>query len=243
MAVYFPAFGDGLTRDGSFLDPALDWTISGWALMPDPPPSDGYTFRLIGAGDFTAPWLFLGRDGIDNLAYGAADNGGGEIDAGGPGFYGTPTDQWVYFALRYAAATTEISFIVNGIQIGDAGIVDLSSVPPITPEFAATAESSAGGNISIGFLREWQAWLTETELQAEMESYAAVRTSDLLSDTKLVTAEDLTDSSGNGHDWTLLGFADTVDGPFGPVGDYVFISECNTPPTPIVGCVTDLPAS
>ncbi len=83
---------------------------------------------------------------------------------------------------------------------------------PLAVELAGTADGSSA-KVAMAYLRDWQAWLTDAEVLAEMVSAAAVRTSGLLTDTPLSTHTDLADDSGNGRNWTLLGSASTVDGP------------------------------
>jgi hypothetical protein len=224
MAILFPAVGDGLSRDGTFFDPAQDGTKCGWfkippVLIPGTPPIY-HQLRNIGESEFfSGPFLQLSTSvsdppGLDPVGvYAAADpDGATEADTDE---YAQALSTWFHAAVRYKASTTELSLVINGVQIGAAVVIDLSAMAPQVSEVAFTAEAFDGARAPIAgaYLRDWQAWLSDAELALEMASEAAVRTADLLADTPLLDATDLTDESGNGHDWTLLGSAETVDGP------------------------------
>lgn len=67
------------------------------------------------------------------------------------------------------------------------------------------------GNLDVAYVREWTAALTQAQIQTEMFSSVAVKTTGLYMDCPLVS--DLLDDSGNGHDWTQVGSGSFVAGP------------------------------
>lgn len=216
MAVIFPNVGDGLTRNGDFLDPAQDWTKARWVQFTTVPPSLYATIWQLGGGSppstETPPWIWSGLSSAPNGVISQGDSGGGAVNDDG---LAVPAATWLYVATVYDSGTTTISTVVNGMTVTGAFVLDLSAVLPQTSEWLATDSVSDAG-VAIGYDRSWQAALTVAELQAERASVTPVRTADLLSNTPLTTASDLADTV-DGHDWTVNGTLLTASGPFAQI--------------------------
>lgn len=203
MAILCQTSGDGLTRDGSYLDPAQSWTKARWVRFSSLAVqqvvfqvSDGF-----GGAPSTPPDIYAATDVGTSTVYSAADNAiAGNADAGAS----VVVDTWYYIATTYDAGTTTVEGSVNGVATAGAFVLDMSAVATMDGEWLGTDTASAG-NIALAYDRAWQAKLSLVELAAEMASQTAVRTSGLLADTPLSGPWDLADLTANNRDWTALG--------------------------------------
>lgn len=232
MAVLCQSFGR-LDRDGSFLNPAQDFTRSLWAQYQEAAVTDYFTAWILKDAGYN-DWLYLGT-------FGAADlRNLGQVGAGGVNALNLFTASsavigtWVYLTLRYTAATTTVDLLVNGVVIAS-GTYDLSTLIALTDESLGSDDFGGGTDIAVAYERVWQAALSDSEIGVEMQSESAVRTADLLADSPLPDTSHLQDDSGNGHDWSAVGDIADTDGPLPlvPSGALCAYLECSGDCLPI----------
>lgn len=206
MAVMFWTNAPGLARDGTYLNPALDWTMCGWYQLPTgfvaTPGAD--LWFLAPDKNFSTPWVEMGAVDDGGLVIeGVADVSTGIAEAS------VGLDTWVHAALRYNAGTHALSVVFNGTAYADTGTTNLDSMPPQVLEQIGPGGNGDSGGFLVKQVRVWQQLLTPTQLVTESLSEVAVIPA--LSDTPLANWGDLTDISGNGNDWAKVGVAFNSD--------------------------------
>lgn len=217
MAILCASIGDGLTRDGSFLDPAQSWTRAIWTRMPALISSpDQYNIWLLGPVNFSGSWIWMGgvapSDSLPTGSdpglrlYGETFNSvAGDTDTDGD------ANGWYYLALTYTSAAHTIRFYVNGVLIAS-DTSDLSAMAAQTAECLGSAGTGLLGGVSVAYERMWQAALTAFELGLEMASPVPVRLTNCLSASTLLGPNDLVDLVG-GHNWSVAGTVEFAVGP------------------------------
>jgi hypothetical protein len=215
MAVLFATPSDLLERStGAFLDNTRDYTVTFWAQPVSALASGDFrTFYQSTNAGFSAG-VFVGQadSGVVEL-YCNTDLGSGFFDA--LGVAPLADAAWVAFGLTYVAATgafTLYQAIAGVLTVVAAGVLDFSAIA-FTDELLG-GEPDSAADTGMAYFREWQAVLSEAEILAELLSPLVIRTADLFTDTPLLSPADLTDASGNGHDWTAVGSVALLAGPF-----------------------------
>ncbi len=198
----------------AFLDVSEDWTIAGYAKFADADPAAYNTIFLYGDALFAGPYVWMGTQLNDGNIYLEFYDGSTVTDLilTDPSLF----NAWGFISARYTAATHTIDFQIEAVT--DSQVLDLSTFVFTAPEEYLLSDATGFFNFGLQAARwrEWQARLTDGELALEARAKNAVRTTNLLADTPLLNAEDLSDDSGHGRDWTLVGSLTTVDGP-GPL--------------------------
>lgn len=121
---------------------------------------------------------------------------------------------------------------------------DFSGTPFAT--MYALNDGASAGNMGVGYFRLWNgSILTDDALSLEAASAVAIQTTDLVTDTPLVSSDDLDDLTSNHNNWTAVGSVFTqLPGPLG--GDpaiYVIGEEGLTQIAATQGAVTNLLAA
>lgn len=213
MPIHVATSADYLQRTSGLLSPGSDWTVMlrvrfgltvgiGGGLYRNPyyfgddPAAYSQVHAIFYAdgGDYTPGRYPDQAEWIDEAYLTIGDSPWTSTAAATP----EPHD-WIHLA-SVQSGTTHTLYI-NGVAVGTYGKNWASAI--VTHERIGTDGFSVG-DLDISEFRSWQAALTGAEIQAEMASATAVRTSGLWMDTPL-TPTDLTDHSGNGRNWTAAG--------------------------------------
>lgn len=204
MSVKFNIEAEGLTRDGSYFNPSADWSVLAWCKSPVVAGGGFFgTAYLFGDGFFTNPYIWLGLSSAGvtlEIWDGSSTNTSG--------FIAIDFAIWKSFAVTYDQASTTITLYINGVAVSTL-VFDISTVTFVeTDEWMFTGDFSDPlqiGEIEIFCVRTWQSLLIVSQINNEAFFTNAQITANLLSDTPLDNDTDLTDDSGNGHDWTVVG--------------------------------------
>jgi hypothetical protein len=213
-ALAFTARGHAVIRDGSFLDPTRDFTRVLQVRYDSVPSGAERATLFLGANDsgWTTPYLWLGSTGDASDLYCAVDTGGGSVDSVP---VAAALHQWHTVAVVYTASVHELRVYFNLALIATLP-ADFGNVPPFAVDkLGSDPAGDSWSGLAFAYERTWQAALTVTELRAEALVTSAARTIGLLSNSPLSGLWDLSDRSGNGHDWTAVGALSQTIGPFG----------------------------
>lgn len=231
MATYFPV--DGLQR-ATLGDITQDWTKLGWfnfsALVVG---GQYHLYRSMGPGSssFVDPYAGIFDDLNLNL-YAEARNQAGDDQYSGVPCAKSIVDIWRHLTYRYKASTQEMDLLVNGVAVSPVVSIDLSGTSTPVLEYLCRypgASSSVNG-MSVAYVGDWQAWLTNEEILAQIPSPVPVRLTNLLSWDALENPETL-------GTWSLSGGpGEEVVGPLSTFCNALF---CDGPVLP-VGCIIDL---
>ncbi len=206
MAVQLSATSQYVLRDESYLDTTQPFTIAMWFRQGSTTPS-GSTFRTAynyGDPNGVNPYLYIGSDtDTDDLVIAWFD-GVTYTQSSAQ----LPTDLvWEYIAMVYDGGTA-FKFYVNGVLI-DTLTIDISAITFVE---VIGQVSGSYNDFGFGYVGVWQAALSSAQLIAQ-GSFATPLTT-ALSFTPLTTPSNLTDSTGNGHGWTLTGVLTQVADPW-----------------------------
>lgn len=218
MAIAVGADGNQLTRVGTFLNPAADFTIFQWFRWDSPTVLYRVARWLASAPfDYTNPYIYAGTSasGDDDFVVELRNDLGAQDTLDGTDLI-IPGD-WNWLGIVYRASATEFDIYLNGTLL-DTLTLDFSGVSPFAVDHMGDDGGGNTGRMSFAYERMWQAALTSTELDAEAASATMVRTASALSNAPLKTPTSLTDLVG-GHDWALDTTALVTDGPFGLGGE------------------------
>lgn len=209
MPIRCPLTNDGLSRSGAFLDVTNDWTRCLWLRYDDD------------TVDYYTAWEVINPSGgvfyVGGFAYPDAGQFVQDLEIWNGSLIGVVkipiTDvTWFHFAVRYTASTGTFAVFIDAV-LNTSVVASVASAPAIVTDYVGSDQSASLGGMATSHDRIWQAALTATELAIERTSFSAVRTSNLLSDTPLTNASTLTDSSGNGHGWSVTGSVSFLPGP------------------------------
>lgn len=213
MAVRLPATAS-LGRSAAYFDPTDDWTVFLHARQGTTTPGPGFRqYWLFGDPAFVNPYLYIGSPGgTSNTILLEVWDGATTFDSTAL----TPTPAtWTTLAATYDVATTTLTLYADNVAIGTL-VFDLSSLTFVETDEDIGGAGGGFGDFAVSYLREWQAVLASAERAAEALTTQAVKTTDLLSDTRLVVPTQLADISGHSRDWTAAGAALTyLTGPTG----------------------------
>jgi hypothetical protein len=209
MAVRIDASGEKLYRTAN-LPNRSNFTISGWAYRHA---SVGSTYQyFVGMEDATtnaSAWALAGW--LDTGVWHVSTSSGYQTGTG------PSNTTWFYWYLKCDNSTSPDTYTLGWKTAGGSWTnVSVTYDLTFTPAWLVFGNDSYDewSNISFERVRVWDAALTTTELDAEMVSPAAVRTSNLRSSSNLTVHTDLTDSSGNGYTLTAGGtLSTTTPGP------------------------------
>jgi hypothetical protein len=207
--IAFTNASDGLTRSGSFINPATSWTRTGWFQITTSF-VDFKTLFLYGDVNYVAPYVWLGTDHTGAVTLETYDGA-------------TYTDQtsgvltlgdWNSWAAVYNSGSHQLSFYVNDALISTITVNFSTFVFSATTEFAGN-EGGSQTNDAITQFRTWQTAKALANLRQEWQSQTVVSATSLLAATPLTGPSDLTDTSGNGRNWSTVGGAgSSVAGPY-----------------------------
>lgn len=186
-----------LTRVGSYLTPGSDWTVFfKYNMGTSTPPGSNWRQPFVwGDPTLATAYIYIGSSasGMNDLVLNIYDGAASHVTTA----VGFQPSQWNWVAATYSSGSTTASFYFNGTLIGTV-IENISGI-----SFGSTTDqvgsSTAWGDYGISNLREWQAALSLSQLSAESLSNSAVHTSNLLTDSPLSVAFNVTDKSGNSH--------------------------------------------
>jgi hypothetical protein len=122
-----------------------------------------------------------------------------------------PTGEWHHFALVRTANTTNWTGYVDG------GVVTSGNPSVYNPDNPHlhfgnnTYGDWLNGRVAAG--KVWTAALSQSEIQAETNSWNAVKTANIWSVVNMRTTSDVTDQSGNGNNFTTSGSVTTEADP------------------------------
>ncbi len=193
--------GDALVRNASYFNPAQDFTMALWVKLAPQTATGWRTVYTIGDTTYTNAYVWIGT-GPDNdvLTFEVWDGADWvDVSVAEPLVLG----QWYHAALTYTASTHELVAYVDGAAIGSATFVMAPFVEQV--ETIGDAAGVERSDVSVAYVRNWDAALSPEEIQAERSSPQAVRTGNLLTDSPVNGPADLGDRSGHGHDWTASG--------------------------------------
>lgn len=205
MAVRFDAVADRLIRTANVVNYNSAYTICLWVYLV----SDRNAWGDIASvsDGTTSNYDSVGVTGAGTtLTWGVAFAG----DQTGPEL---PVGQWCHIALVRSSATSLVAY-KDGV-IG--GVPHAANVAARAASSRMEVGGTDGGtewmDMRVAAVKIYSAALTAAEILKERETYAPVRTSNLVLYTPLVSASDVTDQSGNGYDWTVGGTLGTEGGP------------------------------
>jgi hypothetical protein len=206
-----------LTRDGTFVVPSTDWTRATWTFLDVASIVAGEDFtvwELRSADTRTAARLFTSLvASVLTLQLEARLNGVIVASVSTP----FEAESWFMVTPRYTASTHTLDVYLDD-ALAVTGTMDLSAFPVLAVD--SLLQGTLPSEITIRGCRDrwWQQALSETAIGFEFESTRAVVQNALLADTPLTGPADLSDASGNGHNWTLAGTAFGVAGPGPAIG-------------------------
>jgi hypothetical protein len=212
--IAFNTSGSGLTRSGAFVSNASSWTRLGWFNPTTANPSGGHyrTYFLYGDTSFTNPYIWMGSNNDTGDCLVEIFNGSTYIDSVTTT---VPLDAWFTWALVYNSVAHTLAFYVNE-TLRHTFSVNLSTIVFVqTTENIGTSDYAEWSDIGAAQFRVWQSFKTAGPLYTEWASATVVDHTALLAATPLTGPADLTDTSGNGRDWSVVGSAgSSVAGPF-----------------------------
>ena len=173
------------------------------------------TVYAIGDTTYTNPYLWIGTVPDNDVLTFEAWDGVNWLDLSvtEPLVVG----QWHHAALRYTASTNELAAYLDGVLVGT-GTLPLMPFAEQQEEIGDATEAEQS-DVSVAYVRNWDAALSEEEIQTERVSPVALRSGNLLSDTPLTGPTDLSDrSGGHGRSWSASGSPSPDSGPLVPVG-------------------------
>lgn len=224
MSVRFDASADGLIRTASVLDYNSAFTWMTWAYGTTFP-TDFPMLMVVGSG--VTPY------NVDELGASAAASHKAWIEAAIAGSFGgveatnvLTATQWYHVAMVRESATA-LKFYLDGSSVA-------TDTLNITGRTAATQMTVGKRRIDssdenpwngrVAYMKAWASALTPTEVLAEKE-YADAQKASPWGVWALTSHTDLTDSSGNGRNWTANGTLTTEADP---------TLSPPTPPTPLM---------
>lgn len=196
-----------LTRTASTFNQNADYTWSAWV----------YFTTIVSGGALLAAGADASVANLDlvtvqgsNIRVQAFDSAGVSIGFN-DGATALATGTWYYVTLRRSGST--LGVYLNGVlEISiTAAVTGRSQATRMNIGFRETAGASA--DIRTAYSRIHTSALTTGEISSERTAASAVLTTGLWSDAKLTVHTDLTDSSGNGRDWSASGTLSTADDP------------------------------
>lgn len=173
-----------LRRSAGFLTLSSDWTKVGWFKVDDVPSLGRFhIYRTMGPSDPTYSDPYAGI--FDEYASGALDLyvEGRNIaadDQFAPSTAVLPAT-WRHLAYRYEASTTTLSVVLNGVQVASV-VVDFSATPTPPWEYLGgiPGDTEAMGGMAMAYVGDWQRWLSDAEILAQLPSPVPVVTTHLL---------------------------------------------------------------
>jgi hypothetical protein len=176
---------------------AGNWTVCGW-------------FKLASVlGD--VPFL-----AIDHASGGyiqiVMDSGGTTLkrdtSVSGQNFVAMAINVWYFAAMTWISGTNDRNYYM----VAGAGTPTELTYSAVDPTIAdtwafrlATNKFGSRGPVSIAAVKAWTTALTQAEINAEVSTYAPVKTANLWANWTFASGASTTDNSGNGHTLTLTG--------------------------------------
>lgn len=208
MSITFDTAADRLLRTSDLLNKNTAYTWMGWFY----PTAVSGTHTLFSLNDNAGNYDFIGlisgltlyietQDLSTSLSTLAAANA------------------WYHITIQRAADGNSLHLYINGVEDG-VGFSDIAGGRAPATRMEMGGFESGNANPFVGneaYIKAWNAALSGAEILAEVNSAAAVRTSNLYGEWKTpLGATRTADTSGNGRDWTEVGtLTDSSDYPFG----------------------------
>lgn len=221
MAVKAVNLNDGLQQTlGAWFDPGSDWTHSLWVRYDA---ADYYYTAWVFSNQVTTAIFMASYGYLDDSLPGTPFVQDIEISLN-PGFadfyfseydYANPS-AWTYVTVTYTAGDQTLRMFLNGVQVSgyqpdvttDLSVGGLANLAYLMTDFASLA------GISVAYSGLWQIAMTPEQILAQMTEETPQELTGLIWFTPLPSPADLTDISGNGHDWSEMGSLIEVPGPF-----------------------------
>jgi hypothetical protein len=221
MSVAFDAASESLRRTTDLIDGTGDFTICFWYRPVASTPTGGNyrTALFLAENDYTNDYVWIGSspDTVD-LALWVRGTTSEENTAA----FAVTLDADVYVSV--VKSGTNISLYFDGVLKGT--VVQDFSASSFTEEYLGDDNNASWSSAYVSYYRSWTVALSPTQLTTERLASSAVLTSDLYSDTRLTAHTNLTDVSGNGHDWTAVGTLALGDDPDGVIGGTLQYGGC-----------------
>jgi len=203
-----------VSRDPSgWFDPASDWTFCFWFKLAAPGAGAPIAWNH-GPLDYATPYLGIFAPPATTTLKFYAD------DLGAQGYQetaatGSISAAWHYVAVRYTAITTTIDLLIDA-SVSQTLVYDLTLMAGAVNEVMLNDSFNDPDVTTVTYARRWQAALSDAEIALEMAALAAVRTTNLLTDTPLAGPGVLTDYTAHARDWTATGIITSIQGPIAP---------------------------
>ncbi len=185
---------------GTFLDPSGNFTICSWVKVDDvPATAPVYLYRCTDGSNVR--FQFDIRTNGQLGFYVTTDNGSTEEEV----LIEYIVGKCYHLAVVYTASTDTFTFFVEGLLIGSV-ITDITAAT-FTSEFLLRGTGATSFDVNIQYLRVWQRALTQSEVQAVMNSKTlGASATDLFYNIPALT--DLLDTSGNSRDFVAVASPD-----------------------------------
>lgn len=201
MAIRFDAAGDYISRTASV--PASDpFSVSFWMYITADRNAAGTLFILVNAGGTSFVDVHLKSDGTTleiGTSYAGNSGGGTSLSTG----------TWYHIALVRSGASHTL--YLNGVS--DQTLSNAGTFTTATMGMGSNTVTWLNGRLAC--IKVWDAALTQSEIQQEMNVIRPVRTNNLNLWTPNFpgATERLADYSGNGRNWTANGTLTDEDPP------------------------------
>lgn len=203
MSVRISANNQSLTRTANIPSPGTTgYTIMFWAYIVSNTGALQDMFWL----HTTSVSNYHFHGALSGLSHYFEDDSGNSITGSS-----LSTGTWYHLALTVTPAGSTKIIYLNGTADGNTAGVD--TFTPNTLRLGNNPGASRHYDGRFAAYKEWSVVLTPTEINAEINSYAAVKTANLVAECHLQLASNLTDSSGNGNDFTGAGSLTTEADP------------------------------
>lgn len=201
LAVRLTSPNQALSRTGG-LDRANNWTQAAWIYHVT---ATG-TFRNIFDMTGSSQELLIE---LNNTTWRVFSNAG--VQSSG---INASAATWYYVCWRKTGVDVSL-WVGDGVSGSVLTTLTMSSNRSSFTTNYIGAWGGAGdwANMRVAYERSWTSVLTNDEVVAEMTSIQAVKTSTLFSDCPLQGHTDLSDVSGGGHGWSVIGSPTTEAGP------------------------------
>ena len=198
-AIRINASGQRYTRSASGLNADMSWCC--WAKLA----VNRATYSMILSSDNAGSNYYASGAGADGTGYGRIMTGGDTS------FFGKAftVGAWVFIGAVHGSAVTDQMYwrlpgdssisAANGSDSASSGLFDANTF------YIGDWGFSSWWNGSIAAVKIWTAALTQSEIDAERSTYAAVRTSNLWAAYSFRNGVQTTDDSGNSRTLTQTG--------------------------------------
>lgn len=223
MPILCPTSADGIMRDGSYLNPATDWTVAIWAALQSALSTTAGTYVAIwvwGDSAYVAPYvgLFVTVDVFGAAQYQIEAWDGAVSHISAPIEVDQTVGTWNWFSAQYAASTTTLTVASSRVTVAPI-VVDLSTFMfTTTDEYVGTdtaVDPLRAGNVAFQYQRVSSvssSFVTVSDNatisqynHTQLNAFWAGTWLGLYAVTDLDDETDLSDATGHGEDFALVG--------------------------------------